>query len=319
MADFPNITLPPSTVLGRLPGSAGLGEAVPFSTVLAAGLPDVIVAGGPTGDASHVAAVTYNSKGQLTAVSSIAIASAALAGYLSGCGTSTDNLFNMIIAAGLATSDDGTTSMSLSAITKKTNVAWAVGTAAGGLDTGAIASSTWYYVWVIERPDTGVVDALVSLSATAPTMPANYTKKRRIGSFKTDGSSHVFAYSQFGDEFLWQNGPSDDFNSTTLGTTATLFPMNVPIGFKVTARLRASISVAGATNGVLFNSPDEFAQVASATTGNMSLEVEVTSTTNSGMFDIRTDTSGRVRAVSTAASTVVHGGAYGWIDARGQR
>jgi hypothetical protein len=79
-----------------------------------------------------------------------------------------------------------------------------LGTAAGALDTGAIANSTWYHVWLIERVDTGVVDVLFSLSATAPTMPANYTRKRRIGSMK-DGRFRALGYRspKLATEFLW--------------------------------------------------------------------------------------------------------------------
>src|SRR5260370_140508 len=108
----------------------------------------------------------------------------AIAGLtLSGGGSQT-----LTIAAGQATSDDVTTSMALPSTTTKTFAAWAVGSGNGGLDTGSIADNTWYHVFAIERTDTGVVDALISLSPTAPTLPANYTKKRRIGSIRTDAT-----------------------------------------------------------------------------------------------------------------------------------
>jgi len=67
-----------------------------------------------------------------------------------------------------------------SAITKRLDAAWAVGSGNGGLDTGTIANTT-YHVWLIQRSDTGVVDALFSTSLTSPTMPTNYDRKRRIG------------------------------------------------------------------------------------------------------------------------------------------
>lgn len=54
---------------------------------------------------------------------------------------------------------------------------------AGGLDTGAMAASTVYYLWLI---DNGAAPAgLASLSSTAPTMPAGYTYKCRIGAAPT--------------------------------------------------------------------------------------------------------------------------------------
>jgi len=50
---------------------------------------------------------------------------------------------------------------------------------AGGLDTGLEAVSSWYAVHVIDG--TAGVAALLSLSATAPSLPAGYTTFRRVG------------------------------------------------------------------------------------------------------------------------------------------
>lgn len=67
------------------------------------------------------------------------------------------------------------------------------GTAVGvanGLDTGALAINTWYSVWVIWN---GVTTAgLLSLSATAPTLPAGYTHKARVGWVRTDGTGNKY-------------------------------------------------------------------------------------------------------------------------------
>lgn len=89
---------------------------------------------------------------------------------------------DIAVAAGEAASDDtAPTSMVLGTlIAKRLDASWAVGTGGGGRDTGSIANAVWY-IWLIRRPDTGVVDALLSLSATSPTMPTNYTEKALIG------------------------------------------------------------------------------------------------------------------------------------------
>ena len=65
-----------------------------------------------------------------------------------------------------------------------------------GLDTGTIAASTWYAVWVIYNGTT--VAGLLSLSSTAPTMPVGYTYKARIGWVRTDGSSNLLRTIQYG-------------------------------------------------------------------------------------------------------------------------
>lgn len=67
-----------------------------------------------------------------------------------------------------------------------------------GLDTGAVAASTWYYGWIIS--DGVNVRGLASLSSTAPTMPTGYTYKSRVTSFRTDGTANKYplSYKQFG-------------------------------------------------------------------------------------------------------------------------
>lgn len=64
---------------------------------------------------------------------------------------------------------------------------------ANGLDTGALAASTWYSVWVIWN---GVTTAgLISLSETAPTLPAGYTHKARVGWIRTDSTANKYPLS----------------------------------------------------------------------------------------------------------------------------
>src|SRR5439155_4649676 len=101
-----------------------------------------------------------------------------LAEQLTGLGLSNDGTnpsTTVDIAVGAASSDDAATAnrvlMSLTTAITKTTAAWTVGTGVGGLDTGSVAASTWYHVYIIQRTDTGVVDGLLSTSASAPTMP----------------------------------------------------------------------------------------------------------------------------------------------------
>lgn len=70
---------------------------------------------------------------------------------------------------------------------------------ANGLDTGTEATSTWYSVWVICDDDGSSVASLLSTSATAPTMPTGYTKKRRIGWVYNDDSGDFVDFYRAGD------------------------------------------------------------------------------------------------------------------------
>ena len=62
------------------------------------------------------------------------------------------------------------------------------------LDTGTVAANQWYYVWAISNGTTAGV--LASLSNTAPTLPSGYIYKALIGAVRTDGSSHVYQFTQ---------------------------------------------------------------------------------------------------------------------------
>lgn len=227
---------------------------------------------------------------------------------LSNDATTPNTVFD--IASGAAATDDQTATLIAGAFTK-TTAAWAAGTGLGALDTGSIASNTWYHVFVIGPAAT---DILLSHSLASPTMPTGYTKKRRIGSIKTDGSGHILAFTQNGDEFLWAAAPND-ISTTTLGTSATLFSLSVPPGLLIDALLRGTATTSSSVVNLLVNSPSE--TTVTATYPNISVQ------TYSGdniafAATIRTDTSGRVRAVSNTAATTLSASTYGWLDTRGK-
>jgi hypothetical protein len=70
---------------------------------------------------------------------------------------------------------------------------------ANGLDTGTKANSTWYHMWAIYNPTTDTEAGLLSLSSTAPTMPADYTFKAHVGLALTDSSGNLR-------EVIYRNG-----------------------------------------------------------------------------------------------------------------
>ena len=50
-----------------------------------------------------------------------------------------------------------------------------------GLDTGTAAAGNWYYIFAIYNPTTNTSASLISLSMTAPTLPAGYTMAAILG------------------------------------------------------------------------------------------------------------------------------------------
>lgn len=136
---------------------------------------------------------------------------------LFGLGTTNNSGNNVTVAAGQVIDSAGTYPLILAAaITKGLNANWAVGTGNGGLDTGAEASSTVYYIWLIARSDTGVVDVLLSASATAPTMPASYDKKALIGAMVNNAASNLRACVQMGDTYFFLDAIAADITDGTI-------------------------------------------------------------------------------------------------------
>lgn len=115
---------------------------------------------------------------------------------------------------------------------------------ANGLDTGTIAASTFYYIFVIgDSSGKHVVAALASLSATAPTLPFGYDSIRLIGCCLTDGSSHVLKYyaSGSGGSKYFQWDAPIAVTVTASGTSATYSAMDLSVGVPVTNFGRVSI------------------------------------------------------------------------------
>jgi len=77
-------------------------------------------------------------------------------------------------------------------------------TGAGGLDTGSMANSKWYYVYAIYNPNTGTQNILCTISGSGAAvygganMPSGYTSSALIGVFRTNGSAQIATFNQSG-------------------------------------------------------------------------------------------------------------------------
>lgn len=102
---------------------------------------------------------------------------------------------------------------------------------ANGLDVGAAnsqAASTWYSVWVIWNGST--IAGLLSLSETAPTMPAGYTHKARVGWIRTDSTANKFPLSfvQHGDKAFYVPAAGTNLLSPPSMAAGVLGNVNTP-------------------------------------------------------------------------------------------
>lgn len=239
-----------------------------------------------------------------------------LRSYLAGLTLSTaGSSATFGIAAGVATDSTNVSMMALASAYTKTTSSWAVGTGNGALDTGSIANSTWYHVYQIQRPDTGVVDVLISLSATSPTLPANYTLFRRIGSMKTNGSAQWTSFSQVGDKFIWNAAIADINAASNVGTTRASITLTVPTGIVVTALFNSTIVSSGTANSLVYSSLLESSQAPA--TGYVSIYISGAGS-NAGSFQTTTNTSAQIGVRSDGASGAYSVATHGWIDSRGR-
>lgn len=99
------------------------------------------------------------------------------------------------VAADYVTMTNGSSGWQTNAVSSTINLAT---TGADALDTGTVASATWYAIWAIAKAD-GTTKCLASTSSSSPTMPSGYTYKARIGWVRTaSGSAQLMGTWQFG-------------------------------------------------------------------------------------------------------------------------
>jgi hypothetical protein len=207
-----------------------------------------------------------------------------------------------------------------SILTKRLDAAWTVGTNQGGLDTGAIGNNT-YHIWLIKRSDTGVVDALFSLSTSVPTMPANYDFKRRIGAI-VRSSGAILGFVQDHDDFVLK-APIAAAVMTNPGIGAVTKTINAPTGIRVKAHLAVvGFCTGGSSPGAIYISDLSVTDVAAGST-NFSISAYNASAVtfqNGATVFIYTNTSAqvRVRIQFSNADTQIYISTIGWTDARGR-
>ena len=85
-------------------------------------------------------------------------------------------------------------------------------TGLNGLDTGSIASNTWYYIYAILNPTTLATGYLASTSASSPTLPSGFTKFRLLTAVTTLAGSAVLDNVAW---FDWGNKHTVQYDNTT--------------------------------------------------------------------------------------------------------
>ncbi|MCQ8781737.1 hypothetical protein [Mangrovibrevibacter kandeliae] len=221
---------------------------------------------------------------------------------------------DVTVTTGRCRSFDITSDIVLSSNMTKSFGPWSAGSGAGGLDAGSAADGT-YHVFAIMRTDNGAVDVLLSTSATSPTMPGSYNRRRRIGSVVRSGGA-VLLFVQDGDRFWYTNNPMPSVSNTNVpSANGLLLSLPVPTGIGVDVVYTYWWADTNSNNIVWMSSPLVPDLGVSATAGR----ADKYGTGSGGQKTLRTNTSGQIRARGSGGST---GQLYimvdGWVDARGR-
>jgi hypothetical protein len=227
----------------------------------------------------------------------------------------TDSANDIDFAAGNFQFSDGTGSASLSALIKRLDATWAAGTNQGGLFTGAKANSTWYHCFAIYNPTTGVSDCGFDTSVTAANIPSGYTKYKRVGSIRTNGSGNILAFLQTEKYFALATSLLDITNASQTIASETLRTLTIPLGVKtiVIGNIQVLADSAGAV----------IAKVYSADTSSLTLTIQMAYASNNislgqSYYQALSNTSSQVKTnaiyVTGTPTTRISLATDGWID-----
>jgi hypothetical protein len=159
------------------------------------------------------------------------------------------------IAAGVAADSTDTLIMSSSStFVKDLEVAWAEGTAQGGLGNGlTLTADVWYHIFMIAKTD-GTVDfgadtddAALNLLVSA----TGYTLFRRIGSVRTnEADTDITIFRQDGNRFSWA-APFLDISEVGVDSSAaqTFTVLGCPPDIKTWVTCNAMMPQASGTGG----------------------------------------------------------------------
>lgn len=200
-------------------------------------------------------------------------------------------------------------------------------TGANALDAGAVANSTWYAIWLIGKSD-GTIAALLSTSATAPTMPSGYTFKSRFGWVRTGSTGNFVRFIQYGRSARYQVVAGSEtpglpiFLNSALGNPTTPTYVSADLSAfvpstasKINVLLRATTTGGGGARFLLVSPSNQYSALGAtnpAVASSVALDTGAMGISpNYSMHDIQFETAQTLYVASNAAC---YGAVYGWED-----
>jgi hypothetical protein len=154
-----------------------------------------------------------------------------------------------ITADALSVSDGAGAFTSLLAVSETVNSAL-VG--AGGLDTGTLAATTCYGIYIIYNPSTLDVSSVLSTHLTSmPTLPSGYSQYALVGVVYTDGSKHFIGFVQR--DTAWQYSPGNNLAGLPSLVSGISGDITIPTWTAVSVAAVIPTSIASKVKLVLAN------------------------------------------------------------------
>jgi len=130
---------------------------------------------------------------------------------------------------------------------------------ANGLDSGSLANTTTYYIYVIgQQTGYSAPAALLSASLADPVMPYGYDLKKRVGVWRTNGSAEFLKIHQSGDYSERYYHYDAVLNLKTAGNDTAFTPIDVSVAYpaidNLVIGLNISFTPATASNSVFVQS-----------------------------------------------------------------
>lgn len=240
---------------------------------------------------------------------------AALRSYLSGLGLSNNAgapNTKIDVAAGVCSDEDNAQMLALPGGTID-----CMSAGVNGLDAGSLANNTWYHVFGIGKTD-GTTALMASISASVPAMPSGYTMKRRLGSFKTDGSAHIIPFVQDGDFFMWKTPVMDlgGAGGTNPGTSAVSRTLaSVPTGVRVQALLNIVVNNGGSDFAYCLITDKSLTDVAPSVGNSDTSKASIATAIKAVWTDPSAQIRSRISFSDAATGLILN--TLGWVDRRG--
>lgn len=176
-----------------------------------------------------------------------------------------------------------------------------------GLDVGSLSPNTWYHVWMISSGPGAAPGLLLSLSATAPTMPSGIIYKHRLGAFLTGVSStfHRIRYNGNFAQYVPVSGSVTTVFPVMLGAGGGSFPVTIPTGAFIpptAVRIRGVIS-SSSTSGAAKIAANSFLAM-------MSMQTSTSNTAMCCYFDLALEGTDVFGETGNGSSITC----VGWVD-----